>query len=128
MSRPLKPTILVAEDAEDLLELMQFLLEDAGYQVVPARNGREAVERAREHHPALAILDFFMPIENGMDAARVMKGDARLKEMPLVACSAYLDAINDDGHLFAAHVAKPYMPETLLETVARVLATPGPQQ
>lgn len=66
-------TILVADDYDDARELLQIILERAGYRAVTARDGVEAFRLAGEHHPAAAILDLFMPVQDGLETARQLK-------------------------------------------------------
>ena len=61
------PTILVVDDEEDLLSLLEYNLEQEGFQTLLARDGVEAMEQAREHEPDLIILDIMMPKMDGIE-------------------------------------------------------------
>ena len=68
--------VLVAEDDEDILDLVALLLQQDGYDVVTARDGEEALRLAGERRPALALLDVQMPKTNGYEVTRRLRADA----------------------------------------------------
>ncbi len=82
------PLILVADDEEPILRLVGYALEDAGYRVVAAVDGAEALRLARELLPAVAILDVRMPGLDGHEVARALRGDLRTTGMPIVMLTA----------------------------------------
>ena len=69
--------VLVADDDEDILQLLSFRLERAGYEIVQARSGDEALRLALELVPALAVLDVMMPGLNGFEVTRELAGTRR---------------------------------------------------
>ncbi|HEX8145007.1 MAG TPA: response regulator [Pyrinomonadaceae bacterium] len=83
--------LLVAEDYEDIRSMMRFYLESLGYGVVEAENGEMAVERAISEHPDLILMDLNMPDLDGYEAARRIHAQPQLKEVPILAVSAYCD-------------------------------------
>ncbi|HEV7904046.1 MAG TPA: response regulator [Pyrinomonadaceae bacterium] len=86
-----KSTILVAEDNEDNRFIMKMLLEMRGYRVVTAANGQEALVNAEREHPDLILMDLRMPVQNGLATTRQLRqhADARLRQLPVIALSAY---------------------------------------
>jgi CheY-like chemotaxis protein len=86
-----KPKILVVDDEEDIVQFLTVLLEDNGYEVVVARNGIEAVEKARADKPALISLDITMPEQSGVRAYKEYRNDEDLKEIPIVIVTGYED-------------------------------------
>jgi two-component system alkaline phosphatase synthesis response regulator PhoP len=82
------PKILVVDDEEDLLELLRYNLEREGFQTVPARDGVEAIERARTEKPDLVILDIMMPRMDGIEVCRRMRQDAHLRTIPILMLTA----------------------------------------
>ena len=76
--------ILVAEDSPTQAEQLRYLLEEHGYEVTVAANGRQALDAAREHPPVLVITDILMPEMDGYELSRKIKADATLKETPVV--------------------------------------------
>ena len=83
----MKRRILVAEDQEALRELLQVVLERAGYEVISASDGEEAVEKARTEGPDLVFLDIFMPKLDGILALKLIR--QWYPNIPAVAYTAY---------------------------------------
>jgi two-component system cell cycle response regulator DivK len=81
--------ILVVEDLTDIRKMMKIMVELYGYEVIEARDGAEAVEQAREHRPSLVLMDLAMPLMNGADAARAIKGTESCEDIPIIAVTAY---------------------------------------
>ena len=65
--------ILLVDDEPDILEFMEYNLKKEGYQVLQAKNGKEAVEIAKKEFPHLVILDIMMPVMDGIEACRTMR-------------------------------------------------------
>lgn len=78
------PTILVADDEEDLLGLLEYNLEQEGLEVLLARDGVEAIEKTRTHDPALIILDVMMPKMDGIEVCEKLRKDAHLRTIPIM--------------------------------------------
>ena len=111
-------TVLIVEDDSDIRESVAGLLEDEGYRVLTARNGKEALDILQTCRPCVVLLDLMMPVMDGWQVVGVMSGDEFLKSIPVVVTSA-----------FAAHapleppvaqvLAKPLDLESVLRHVAR---------
>jgi len=87
-------TVLVADDAGPILHLAEGLLLEAGYNVLTAGDGVEALRIVREEHPDLVVLDLLMPRLTGFDVLREIRQDERVKDTPvLVISSVYKDNI-----------------------------------
>ena len=114
------PTILVVEDEEPIAELLRAVLEDEGYRVVTAADGRAALARLAEARPALVLSDVMMPHLDGRALARALHADPAHRALPLVLLSA-LGAASVAGVPHVAFVAKPFELDGLLTTVARLL-------
>jgi DNA-binding response OmpR family regulator len=114
-SKP-RPVILVAEDEEDILELVVFDLEDEGYDVLVARDGEEAVAMVRDRHPDLVLLDVAMPGLDGYEVTRRIRADAATSGTPVVLLTARAQ-VRDVIEGFEAgandYVTKPFRPEEL---------------
>lgn len=82
------PTILVVDDEEDLLSLLEYNLEQEGYEVLLARDGVEAIEKTREHEPDLIILDIMMPKMDGIEVCERLRKDAHLRTIPIMMLTA----------------------------------------
>ena len=122
------PKILIAEDEPDIRELVAFTLRFAGYEVVTAANGEEAVQLAVRELPDMALMDVRMPRMTGYDACRAMKADVILKDIPVVFLSAKgQDAEIQTGLDVGAeeYLLKPFAPDQLVERVKAILAKFG---
>jgi CheY-like chemotaxis protein len=121
---PEKPLILSAEDRPSSRELLRLVLEHAGYAVIEAEDGEEALDRARDGNPDLILLDLQMPGLDGYGVLAALRGEARFRNLPVLALTASAmrgdrERIMDAG--FTDYLAKPAGPEVLRETVARML-------
>ena len=83
-----KKTILVVDDEMDMRTFITTLLETSGYRPIVAANGEEGIRKAREHKPAVIILDVMMPKEGGVQMYRELKTDEQLKGIPVIMLSA----------------------------------------
>jgi two-component system, cell cycle response regulator DivK len=84
-----KPVILVIEDNSDNLNLVRFLLENAGYDVMAAANGLTGLEIANTLHVDLVLLDLTLPEVDGWTLAQMLKSDPATAAIPLVAITAH---------------------------------------
>ncbi len=82
------PTILVVDDEEDLLNLLEYNLEQEDFRVLLARDGVAGLEQAREHMPDLVILDIMMPKMDGVEMCRRLRQDAHLRTIPVMMLTA----------------------------------------
>ncbi|HTX92502.1 MAG TPA: response regulator [Anaerolineales bacterium] len=117
--------ILIAEDERDIRDLITFTLGFAGYEVVSASNGEEALNLARENVPDLILMDVRMPRMTGYEACAAMKKDDRLKDIPVIFLSAKgQDAEIQTGLEMGAteYLLKPFAPDQLTARIQAVLA------
>ena len=80
--------VLVVDDERDLRTLLEFNLRQAGYQVVQASTGAEALARARSLRPQVIVLDLNLPDVSGMDVCRLLKGDEATRGIPILMLTA----------------------------------------
>jgi len=120
--------ILIAEDERDIRDLITFTLGFAGFEVVAAANGEEAVNLARQEIPDLILMDVRMPRMTGYEACALMKADAKLKDIPVI----FLSAKGQDSEIQAGlsagaadYLLKPFAPDQLTERIQVVLAKYG---
>ena len=121
--------ILVVEDNELNLKLFCDLLRAHGYEAEPVRDGREAVERARAFEPDLVVMDIQMPHVSGLELIEQMKADDTLREIPIMAVTAYAakgdeERIRDAGA--EGYVSKPISVMRFVEAVKGLLDRPAP--
>lgn len=81
--------VLLAEDNEDNFDLVKLLLQRAGYEVLAARDGKEALEVARREKPDLILMDLSLPEIDGWTVARRLKASAETKDIPIFALTAH---------------------------------------
>jgi two-component system cell cycle response regulator DivK len=116
--------ILVVEDNELNLRLFCDLLRAHGYEAEPVRDGRDAVERARDFAPHLIVMDIQMPHISGLELIEQMKSDDALKVIPIMAVTAYA-AKGDEERIREAgaegYVSKPISVVRFVEEVAGLL-------
>ena len=116
--------VLVAEDEPDIRGLIVFSLRYAGYEVIEALNGEEAVRLAEDEQPDLILLDVRMPKMNGYEACSVLKGQDSTRSMPIVFLSARGQEaeIKQGLELGAeAYILKPFAPDELYQRVGGIL-------
>ena len=82
-------TVLVVEDNELNMKLFNDLLEASGYETLQTRNGLEAIDLAREHHPDLILMDIQLPEVSGLEVTKWIKEDDELKTIPIIAVTAF---------------------------------------
>jgi CheY-like chemotaxis protein len=120
---PMK-TILVAEDRDASRELIRTVLSAAGYSVVEARDGREAIERAFETRADLVILDLYMPHTDGFGVLARLRGDDHYSKVPIVALTASAMAGDREKAIasgFSEYISKPVNLTLLRQEVGRLL-------
>jgi DNA-binding response OmpR family regulator len=117
--------ILIAEDEKDIRELIVFSLTYAGFQVVAAVDGQEAVEKALETKPDLIMMDVRMPRMTGYQACQKMKTMDETKDIPVVILSAKGQESEIQTGLDAGayeYILKPFAPDELIERVKDIIA------
>jgi len=122
-----KPLVLVVDDFQDNREMYCEYLEFAGFRVIEAANGQEAVDQAFEKLPDVIIMDLSLPVMDGWEATRLLKGDARTRTIPVVALTGHALAGHSKGAKEAgcdAFLAKPCLPDQLVAEIRRMLALP----
>jgi len=118
--------ILVADDDGDVRELVVFRLERAGYRVVTAADGQEAVEVALERSPDVCVIDVMMPKLDGYQVTERLRSSPGLAEVPIVLLTASVeDAAVSRGFEVGAsdYIKKPFGPHELLERIAAALGS-----
>lgn len=124
--------ILLIEDNEQNRYLVRFLLEDAGFAVDCANDGRSGVEMAIADTPDLILLDIQLPEMDGYHVARILRGIESLRRVPIVAVTSFA-MTGDREKAFAAgcdgYLEKPIDPETFVEDVTAFFdSNPSPSE
>jgi two-component system, cell cycle response regulator DivK len=119
-----KCTILIVEDTEDIRLLVKLMLEQKGFRVLEAADGKEAVELALEHKPDLIFMDLRMPVVDGFEATRRLRQLPETRKIPIVGLSAHCE---DGWHKRAIEagcddcIMKPIEDRMLTEILSRFL-------
>ena len=119
-----RPLVLIADDDEDILQLIAFRLERAGYDIVQARNGKQALRLALDLLPALAVLDVMMPGLDGYEVTRELRRNPATSATPVILLTARAQATDVAGGMAAGaddFVKKPFDARDLMERVDRLL-------
>ena len=112
--------ILIADDEPDILEILKYNLSNEGYEVITAKDGDEAIEKARRTQPDLIVLDVMMPKKTGVEVCQVLRAQAAFKETLII----FLTAVNDEGAQLKGletgaddYISKPVSPRVLLSRI-----------
>src|SRR5947209_13690964 len=108
--------VLIADDEPDIVEILRYNLEKEGYQVTSAKDGDEAIDKAKFIHPDLVVLDMMMPKKSGMEVCEILRAQPAFKDTLIM----FLTALNDEvtqlkGFSTGAddYVSKPLSPNVL---------------
>ena len=117
-----KQRVLVVDDDREIVRLVSGYLEQAGYEVLAAYDGKTAMQMVRGEPPDLLILDLMLPDLDGWDITRTIRGDELLAQLPILMLTARVDDVDKILGLELGaddYVTKPFNPR---EVVARVRA------
>ncbi|MEE8392881.1 MAG: response regulator [Rhodospirillales bacterium] len=118
-------TILIVENNDLSMKLFNHLLQANGYDTLQTKDGREAIQMARDHRPDLVLMGIQLPKISGLEVTKMMKADDDLKSIPVIAVTAFAmkgdkEAILEGG--CDAYIAKPISIVDFIETVAKHLS------
>ena len=117
-------TILVADDESHILNVVSLKLRNAGFLVITARDGQEALELAQMEKPHLIITDYHMPQLSGLELCQRLKQDPATSSIPAIMLTArgyQLDPADTQQSGILCMLSKPFSPRQLLTTVNEVL-------
>ncbi len=117
--------ILVVEDQADNRQILRDLLGNAGFDLMEAENGEDALAAVAKQRPDLILMDIQLPMMDGYEATRRIRANPEMREVPIIAVTSYALAGDDAKALAAgcnAYVTKPYSPRALLAKVREYLA------
>jgi CheY-like chemotaxis protein len=118
-------TVLVIDDETSIAETVRAVLEDEGYVVQVARNGREGLARLEDARPDLVLSDVMMPELDGRELCRIMRADPAYRAIPIVLMSATSEASVRGRCAYTAFLGKPFDMDALLAVVATGLSVPN---
>ena len=116
--------IIVAEDDLDIARLIQFQLQFHGFKLSMATDGAEAIKLARQNAPDLILVDWMMPVMDGLQTIQTLKADPALKHIPIILMTAKAQAQDVNAGLSAgaaAYLIKPFPLDQLITAIQGVL-------
>lgn len=112
--------VLIADDEPDILEILKYNLAGQGYEVITAKDGDEAIEKAQRTQPDLIVLDVMMPRKTGVEVCQLLRTLPAFKETLII----FLTAVNDDGSQIRGletgaddYISKPISPKVFISRV-----------
>jgi two-component system alkaline phosphatase synthesis response regulator PhoP len=112
--------VLIADDEPDILEILKYNLSNEGYEVFTAKDGDEALEKARRTQPDLIVLDVMMPKKTGVEVCQLLRAQSAFKDTLII----FLTAVNDEGTQIKGletgaddYISKPISPKVFLSRV-----------
>ncbi len=122
---PMRKRVLIVEDNDLNMKLFNDLLVAHGYGTLQTKDGVEALELARQHHPDLILMDIQLPEVSGLQVTQWIKEDDDLRKIPIIAVTAFAmkgdeEKIRDGG--CEAYIAKPISVAGFLRTIEQFLS------
>jgi CheY-like chemotaxis protein len=118
-------TILIVDDYPDALDVWAIYLHAAGFRVLTAGTGQQALDTACADLPDLVVLDLDLPDVSGFEVARELRSRAATRHIPLIAATGYSHVAQQDKALqssFNAIIVKPCDPDALVVEIQRLLS------
>ena len=112
--------ILIADDEPDILEILQFNLLQEGYEVITAKSGDDAIEKAKKHNPDLIILDIMMPGKTGIEVCNLLRLMPAFQKTLIVFLTAMSDEVTEIKGLETGaddYLTKPISPRVLISKI-----------
>jgi len=117
-----KKKILIVEDNEDSLEILGLRVTAIGYQVIKARNSKEAIAFAEAEGPDLIFMDMELPDADGIKTTATLKQNPKTSHIPVVALTAWMCELWREKALkvgIVSYLLKPVSPQTLKQTIEK---------
>jgi two-component system alkaline phosphatase synthesis response regulator PhoP len=112
--------VLIADDEPDILEILKYNLSNEGYEVVTAKDGEDAIEKAKLTKPDLIVLDMMMPKKNGVQVCEILRSRPDFKQTLII----FLTALSDEGTQIKGletgaddYISKPVSPKVFVSRV-----------
>lgn len=119
-----RATILIIEDDRDIVEMVEYNLQEEGYATISALDGRQGFDVAARNKPDLIILDVMLPVHDGFEVCRMLRADARTAGVPIIILSAKSQEIDKVTGLELGaddYVTKPFSPRELIARIRAIL-------
>jgi CheY-like chemotaxis protein len=89
--------VLIVEDNKDVRAMMVILVRGYEYEAIEAENGYEAIEKTKLHRPDLILMDFAMPLMDGIEATKIIRTFNEFSETPIVALTAFGNSLTNEA-------------------------------
>ncbi len=129
MRGAVKQRILVVDDEPEAVELVEFNLKQAGFEVATAADGAEALERARSAPPSLVVLDVMLPELDGLEVCKLLRRDPATAAIPIIMLTARAAEVDRVVGLELGaddYLTKPFSPRELVLRIRKLLERPHP--
>lgn len=133
MTEGSKVKILIAEDDENIRNILKFTLEGKGYEVTAVGDGKAALEQARALKPSLVMLDVMMPHKNGLEVCYELKNDPKMEHIPVLILTALTQTSTKSDDYWKTRsraddfITKPFRSADLIKRVETLLANARPE-
>lgn len=120
----MKPTILIVDDEPDVIEIIRFNLNGAGFEVAASENGKDALQKARRLKPDLIVLDLMLPEMDGLEVCKCLRRDPTTENIPVLMLTARAGEIDRVLGLEIGaddYVVKPFSPRELVLRIKKLL-------
>ena len=119
-----KSKILIIEDDRDIVEMLEYNLQEEGYKTISALNGEKGIALAEKERPDLVILDIMLPVMDGFEVCRTLKNNNRVAHIPIIILSAKSQETDKIVGLELGaddYVTKPFSPRELIARTRAIL-------
>lgn len=126
-----KGKILIVEDDRDIVEMVEYNLQEEGYVTISALNGEDGINLARREQPDLIILDIMLPVIDGFEVCRTLKSDDKTSHIPIIILSAKSQETDKVVGLELGaddYVTKPFSPRELIARIRAIMRRGAEQQ
>lgn len=118
--------ILVVEDNESNRQLLYYVLEHRGYEIIEAKDGKDGIEKAEKHMPDLIFMDLQLPVLDGFTAIKMLKNNPKTEHIKIIAITAF--AMKGDKEMIMEtgaddYIAKPIDTRRMAEIVDKLLVS-----
>ncbi|MFZ4779474.1 MAG: response regulator [Terrimicrobiaceae bacterium] len=117
-------TILIVDDEPHMLRITELSLKKAGFNLLIARSGNEALQLARQHLPALIVMDVVMPDLDGISALKELKATPATDKIPVIMLTSRgqnVTRVDAEGSGAALYLTKPFSPSALAAEARRII-------
>jgi two-component system cell cycle response regulator DivK len=119
-------TVLIVEDNPKNVKLFRDVLQANGYSTIEAMDGKQGIELAVAHKPAIILMDILLPVLNGFEAVRILKSDVQTKAIPVIALTSHAMMGDKEKAVeagFNGYITKPINVREFLKEISRIISS-----